>query len=73
MKQSTAEGVNLMPTRLIKQVTMLIYMALEAASWNSWVENIVDTAICIRSYSLANSGGMPVTTHGWVIPMQSVI
>ena len=68
MEQLTTEGVNPMPTRLIEQVTMLTYVASEAASWNSWAENMVDPAISMGSCSSANSGEMPVTTLGRLFP-----
>ena len=47
---------------------MLIYMAPEAASWNSQAENMVDPTICMESCSLANSRGTPVTTLGGSFP-----
>ena len=65
---STTEGVNPKSTRLIEQVTILIYVAPQTTSWNSLVENIVDPATCMGSCSSANSRGMPITTQGMLSP-----
>ena len=57
-----------MPTKLIKQGTMSIYMAPDSASWNSWAENMVDPIIHMGSCSSANSGGMPEMSLGRLSP-----
>ena len=43
--QSSARGTIPMPTKFIKQVTILMHMALEVTSWNNWAENMVDPTI----------------------------
>ena len=53
-----------MPTKLIEQVIMSIYMAPDLASWNSWAENIVDPTIHMKSCSSANSGGISQISLG---------
>ena len=73
IEQSTTKGVNPKPTSLIEQVTMSIYMAPETASWNSLAENIVDHATHIGSCSLANSGGMHITTQGKLSPCRGLV
>ena len=70
MEQSTAEGVTPKLTMLIVQVTMLIQIAPDMESWNSWAENIMDPTILMGSCSLANSRGTPMITWVGLSPMQ---
>ena len=61
-----------MPAKLIEQVTMLIYVVPDAASWISWVENMVNPAIHMGSCSLASSGGIQLSTLGGSSPCRDL-
>ena len=61
-------GSSPMPTKLTEHITRSMHMAPDVKSLNRWTDTMEDPIIWVGPWSLASSGGMPVTTLSELSP-----